>query len=603
MVPQHPAYYYLSVLECIKEAIIVRDLNGKISYVNEAAENLLGYKAGELIGKNVEVIFPSIKVNEEKRLVESLLWGEDVENYETERIDKNGNIIYVSVSLSALKDTDGKIIGITKVLRNITDKKKAEGKFQALLESAPDAMVIVNKFGQIVLANAQTVKLFGYERTDLIGQDVEILIPGRFKDKHPGHRKLFFEDPKIREMGAGLELYGVRKDGSEFPVEISLSPLKIEEGIFVSAAIRDITLRKKSEAKFRGLLESAPDAMVIVNKNGEIVLINAQTEKLFGFKRNEIIGKKVEILIPDRFTPVHHSHRIGFFESPRTRAMGAGLELYGKKKDGTEFPVEVSLSPIETEEGLLVSAAIRDTSEQKKAGLALKDYAKRLEISNRELEQFAYVASHDLQEPLRNITNYVSLLEKSLNGEMKGDHEYFFNVIVQSADKMKILIRDLLHFSRIGVDRKIEMVDCHKILQNIMSELHSSIEVTGAKINTDQLPVIKANATEIRQLFQNLISNAIKFRKPGVAPDICINYKEQKKDWVFRISDNGIGIQQEYIEKIFLLFQRLHTESEYPGTGIGLATCKKIVEQNGGKIRLRSKPGQGSTFFFTLPKR
>lgn len=227
---------------------------------------------------------------------------------------------------------------------------------------------------------------------------------------------------------------------------------------------------------------------------------------------------------------------------------------------------------------------------------------KELNAANKELEQFAYVASHDLQEPLRNITNYVGLLEKHAKANIDKETSHFLEVIIRSSERMKILIRELLTFSRIGRSNVHQKIDCNKILNDVLSDLDYIIQKDHAVINKDRLPTIKGNRLEIRQLFQNLISNALKFQRKGVQPEIEIRFLERKTEWEFSISDNGIGIEDAYLNKIFLLFQRLHSEIEFPGTGIGLATCKKIVESNGGRIWAVSKKDSGSTFYFTLPK-
>ncbi|WP_316751548.1 SpoIIE family protein phosphatase [Streptomyces herbicida] len=259
--------------------------------------------------------------------------------------------------------------------------RAAEERFRGLLEAAPDAMVIVDDTGVIKLVNAQTEALFGYGREELLGRPVELLVPGRFRAHHTEHRNNYAHNQQVRPMGAGLDLYGLRKDGTEFPVEISLSPLETADGLLVSAAVRDVSERKAAEERFRGLLEAAPDAMVIVDDTGVIKLVNAQTEALFGYGREELLGRPVELLVPGRFRAHHTEHRNNYAHNQQVRPMGAGLDLYGLRKDGTEFPVEISLSPLETADGLLVSAAVRDVSERKAAEERINELAALVESS------------------------------------------------------------------------------------------------------------------------------------------------------------------------------------------------------------------------------
>ena len=483
-----------------------------------------------------------------------------------------------------------------------------ESKYHGLLEAAPDAMVVVNQGGDIVLLNLQAEKQFGYRRDELLGQKVTNIIPEGFAERLIADDLRSAEDALAQQIGTGIELIGRRKDGGEFPIELMLSPLESAEGILVTAAIRDISARKtdekhlaQMESKYRGLLEAAPDAMVVVNQSGEIVLLNLQAEKQFGYRRDELLGQKVKNIIPEGFAERLLADRLRSADDALAQQIGTGIELTGRRKDSSEFPIELMLSPLESAEGILVTAAIRDISVRKAAEANLLQKVKELYRSNEELEQFAYFASHDLQEPLRMVASYTQLLARRYKGKLDADADEFIAFAGDGASRMQRLIQDLLAYSRVG-SKGMNLLDISSegALQQALVNLRGAIEESGALVTHDPLPTVLADEMQLIQLFQNLVANAIKYQKSGIPLVHVSAAKNVEKKWQFSVRDNGLGIDPQYFERIFGLFQRLHKREEFAGTGIGLAICKKIVERHGGRISVESQAGHGSTFRFTL---
>jgi PAS domain S-box-containing protein len=356
-----------------------------------------------------------------------------------------------------------------------------------------------------------------------------------------------------------------------------------------------------SEEKFRGLLEAAPDAMVVVSESGEIVLLNVEAERQFGYRRDELVGQSVKNIIPVGF-----AERL-IADSTRTAAealaqqIGMGIELSGRRRDGSEFPIEIMLSPLENAEGILVTAAIRDITARKRAEEHLVKTAEELKRSNVELQQFGYVASHDLQEPLRMVASYTQLLANRYKGRLDTDADEFIAYAVDGCNRMQGLIQDLLAYSRTGTDGKaLREISGEDVLKEALRNLRETIGESGAIVTYDSLPHITTDDMQLVQVFQNLVGNAIKYRSAAV-PQVHVSAaKNGGHEWIFSVRDNGLGIDPQYFERIFIIFQRLHGRQEFKGTGIGLAICKKIVERMGGRIWVESQPEKGSTFYFSL---
>jgi PAS domain S-box-containing protein len=511
---------------------------------------------------------------------------------------------------------------------------------EQLLDSAPDGVVIIDESGLIRLVNRQAEALFGFSREELIGRPVEVLVPDRVKPMHPEHRIGYFHDPATRPMGAGLELTARRKDGSEFAVDISLSSLETVDGMLVSAAVRDITDRKRIEAQFQGLLEAAPDAIVAVDDSGAVRLVNRQAESLFGYSREELLGRPLDMLVPDRVREVHPGHRASYFANTRPRPMGAGLELRARRKDGTEFAVDISLSSLETADGVLVTAAVRDITDRKRIEEEQTRLEAQLQKAQRDEEravleaqlhqaqrlesvgQLAGGVAHDFNNLLAGIMNYAALVADGLHeqsGRLGLDDDPAFDTLQRDVEEINsvakraaALTHQLLIFSRREVvkpevlDLNTVVLDMEKLLRRTIGE-HVDLGTALA----EGLPRTRADRGQIEQVLMNLAVNAraampaggklrIETTQSTVTDSDAPASNLPSGNYVcLTVSDTGFGMSPDVVRRAFEPF--FTTKPKGEGSGLGLATVYGIATQAGGLVTIYSEPDLGTTIRVLLP--
>ena len=479
---------------------------------------------------------------------------------------------------------------------------------ESIVESLPGIFYVFDEQGRFLMWNHNFEVVSKYSK-----EEVGRMSPIEFFEGEGQHHVAERIGDVFRTGQSTAQADFVSKDGTRSPYFFTGLRVLVDDRVCVIGMGIDVTERKRAEEElqrarrsqlFAALLESAPDAMVVSDRAGAIVFANSETERLFGYSSEELLGRSVSLLIPDE---LHE----------RPRAVGAAaptasVEAEGRHRDGARFPVEIKLSPFETEDGPLLTSAIRDITERKRAEAVIhhlnadlerrvEERTRELARSNADLEQFAYVASHDLQEPLRAVASYTQLLSRRYQQRFDGDALRFMDRTVAAVSRMQALIRDLLAYSRVGTrGEAFGATDCESMLRDVLDDLQAAIAETGAAVSHDPLPIVPGDRSQLRQVLQNLIGNAIKFR--GEAPPrVHVSARREAEAWVFSVQDNGIGIEPEYAERVFVIFQRLHSRRLYPGTGVGLAICKKIVERHGGRIWLESAVGRGTRVCFQLP--
>ncbi len=585
------------------DMLCIVGVDGYFKQLNPAFEHTLGYTQDEFLAQPLLSFVYADDQNAMRTAIEQLATNTTTLRLENRCRHKDGSYRWLAWKGLLVGDT------IYAIARDITENKESaealrhsEERFRRVIESSPSAMLMVDQNGTIALVNSQTERIFGYAQEELIGQPVDMLISREVRGPHRSYMRDYFMKPEVRPMGKDRELHGIRKDGTEIPVEIALAPVEMPDGLYVLSAITDITERRKAQQDLRESKERFHLALLGVNAGiwdwanmqGDVVWWSPKFYELLGYTEGEVeptMTNFVSLLHPDdrertlalmeqhlqEHKPYRIDYRIRTKEGAYKWFSGSGQAQFGKDGQPTRMV-----------------GSIIDIHDQKTAEQALAQ-------SNKELEQFAYVASHDLQEPLRTVTSFIELLKEEYQGQLDEEADEYIHFIVDGAQRMQMLIKDLLNYSRVGrhsLDSR--RIDVNKVLKQVLNNLHARITKADAAISIGPLPTVEADAMQLGQVFQNLISNAIKFRS-AQRPQITVSAEKRGAYWQFLVTDNGLGIKEEHWDRIFHVFKRLHSRRKFKGTGIGLAVCKKIIERHGGQIWVESEQGVGSTFYFTIP--
>ena len=582
--------------------------DGKITDVNTSTEFVTGYSRDELIGTDFTDYFT--EPEKAKKGYQEVFKEGFVSDYALEIQHKNGSITSVLFNASVYKDESGEVIGVFAAARDITERKKAEEalreseeQFHALAEAMPQIVWITRADGWNIYFNHQWVEYTGLTLEESYGH-------GWNKPFHPDDQKRSWDawENAVHNNGSySLECRLRNADGSYRWWLVRGVPFFNESGAIdkwfgTCTDIHDIKLTeqalRESEARLRRFYDSGMFGVYYHNLDGSVTDANDKFLEMIGYTREDLRDGLIQF---DKMTPSEYRSLDEYaIAELKATGMDTPYEKEFIRKDGSRIPIFLGAATIDEahNEGVVF---VRDITERKKAEEILNLKLEELARSNEELEQFAYVSSHDLQEPLRMITSYLQLLQRRYQGKIDDKADKYIYFAVDGASRMQNLINDLLEFSRVTTRaREPEPTDSEFVLNQVLSNLEIYIKENKATVSHDSLPEVMADSTQLVQVFQNLIANGIKFHSEE-APKIHISAEKKASEWVFSVQDNGIGIDPQYSEKIFEVFKRLHEKEEYPGTGIGLAICKKIVERHGGRIWVESELGKGSTFYFTLP--
>jgi PAS domain S-box-containing protein len=602
---------FTRLFDCGIIGILVSDLTGHVSVINDALLKLLGYSREEILSGRVawDKLTPPEWLEGRVRTLEQLATSGCGDLRELEYFHKDGRRIPVLVGVAMVEGEEQVCIAFVVDLtarkearaaaERLSEERATAARFRALLDAAPDATVIAGADGAIALVNHRAELVFGYPRAELIGQPIEMLVPERFRKADPACCSGAAE---VRPMDAGRELFGRRKDGTEFPIDVSISPLETADGRLVSASIRDITERKKSDeqrAALAAIVESSEEAIIGKTLEGVVTSWNRGAEHIFGYSAAETVGRPVSFLFP----PEYEQQEMAILGS-LANGEGRRFDTVRRCKDGRMIDVSVTLSPVRDAQGRVVSISkvARDISDRRRNEEALARAKEAAEASSSELEAFSYSVAHDLRAPLRGMNGFAQVLLDTYGDRFDEEGKDWLREILLNAHKMGALIDSLLSLSRVTRSEiRREPVDLSAVARAVAARLGAAEpQRSVAWVIEDNLRAV-SDPVLVRALLENLLGNAWKFTAKVPAARIELGAIEKDGARAFYARDNGAGFDMAFAKKLFTPFQRLHTVAEFPGTGIGLATVQRIVRRHGGRTWAEGAVNAGATFYFTLP--
>lgn len=627
--PGRDQEHYRAILEFSEDAIIGKTIEGTVLSWNPAAERMYGYTAAEMLGQAIDRLIPPDRTEEHARIMEQVRCGTCVRHLETVRVCKDGRRLDVRLNVAPIQDAAGAILGASVITRDLTRPKQAETALaherflmDTLMEHISDKIYFKDRQSRFMRVNRAMAVVFK------VADPAEVIGKTDFDFFTVEHAQQAFQDEQ-RIMLTGQPLVGREEketwpDGSVTWVSTTKQCLLDDRGEVIGTfgISRNITARKlaegrlhESEERLQSILDATSAVIYVKDRQGRYLLINRQFEALFHLTRDQIRGRSDHDIFPQQAADAFRVNDLKALANEQPLE----FEEIAPQDDGPHTYLSIKFRLYDASGAPYAVCGIStDITERKRAEEELKRTAVELARSNADLEQFAYAASHDLQEPLRMIASYLQLLVRRYQGKLDQDADDFIGFAVDGARRMQGLINDLLAYSRVGTrGRPFETTDCGDALKQALANLRVALEECSAVVTHDGLPRVMGDGPQLAQLFQNLISNCIKFRS-AAPPEIRVSARlgpaltgaagarrpgtYPAAEWVISVQDNGIGIDREHFERIFIIFQRLHTRDRYPGTGIGLSICKKIIERHGGRIWVESEPGQGAAFHFTLPQ-